>query len=153
MSIIDRLIIILIKQRQKRIITAEQVVTTKERDELAEKAKTLESILQKKERDITDLLIKVNDTINDYESKLEKKEEQMWTMSIQMSEETNKQKQSNIPGETKMPDSEFMNEVEKKWQEKELALTAENERILGQARDRDDTIRCIPFSHSNTPQP
>jgi hypothetical protein len=58
------------------------VVTTKERDELAEKAKTLESILQKKERDITDLLIKVNDTINDYESKLEKKEEQMWTMSV-----------------------------------------------------------------------
>jgi hypothetical protein len=36
----------------------------------------------KKEKDITDLLIKVNDTINDYESKLEKKEEQMWTMSV-----------------------------------------------------------------------
>jgi hypothetical protein len=40
-------------------------------------------------------------------------------------------------------DSEFMNEVEKKWQAKEVALTAENERILGQARERDDSIRCM----------
>ncbi len=40
----------------------------------------------KKERDISELLSKVNDTINDYEMKLERKEEQMWAMSLQLSE-------------------------------------------------------------------
>jgi hypothetical protein len=67
-----------------------------------------------------------------------------------MSEETSKQKQASaIVGSDTMKgtaDSEFMNEVEKKWQAKEVALTAENERILGQARERDDSIRCT-LSH------
>lgn len=62
----------------------------KQRNELTERAKSMESLLSRKEKDISDLLGKVNETINEYEQKLERKEEQMWAMSLQMTEAVNK---------------------------------------------------------------
>ena len=53
---------------------------------MAEKLKSLENVLARTDKDISELLTKVNDTINDYETKLEKKEEQMWQMTVQISE-------------------------------------------------------------------
>ena len=43
-------------------------------------------MLVKKEKDLTDMMAKLNDTINEYELKLERKEEQMWAMSVQLDE-------------------------------------------------------------------
>ncbi|KAJ3379917.1 hypothetical protein HDU92_006309 [Lobulomyces angularis] len=120
--------------RHKRVIQNECQVVTKEKEEMIEKNKTLETILLKKEKDISELLTKVNDTINDYEMKLEKKEEQMWAMSLQMTEESQKQKHINI-------DPDFISDIEKKWQAKENILQVENKRLMHVNTQKDETIK------------
>jgi hypothetical protein len=99
----------------------------KQRQEMSDKNKAMENLLARKEKDIADLLTKVNDTINDYELKLERKEEQMWAMSLQMSEgilyacfiqkrdiESFVESQKNRNHINIDPD--FINDIEKKWQ-------------------------------------
>ncbi|KAJ3332002.1 hypothetical protein HDU76_001618, partial [Blyttiomyces sp. JEL0837] len=96
--------------RQKKGLQNDLNVVMKQRQELMDKNKAMENLLARKEKDIADLLTKVNDTINDYELKLERKEEQMWAMSLQMSEESQKNRNHiNI-------DPDFINDIEKKWQ-------------------------------------
>ncbi|KAJ3220336.1 hypothetical protein HDU67_000003 [Dinochytrium kinnereticum] len=113
----------------------------------------MENLLARKEKDISDLLTKVNDTINDYELKLERKEEQMWAMSLQMSEESQKNRNHiNI-------DPDFINDIEKKWQgtlsfridahnitAKEKNLQTEIERITGLLKVKDESIAALSAS-------
>jgi len=63
----------------------------KEADELKKDKEQLEIIntdldksVAKKNKEISDLVMKLNSTIQDYEMKLEKKEEEMWALSCQM---------------------------------------------------------------------
>ncbi|KAI8834887.1 hypothetical protein BC829DRAFT_406793 [Chytridium lagenaria] len=98
--------------RQKKSVQNDLASALKQKQEMADKNKAMENLLARKEKDISDLLTKVNDTINDYELKLERKEEQMWAMSLQMSEESQKNRNHiNI-------DPDFINDIEKKWQGK-----------------------------------
>lgn len=46
----------------------------------------MDALVSRKERDISDLLNKLNETISDYEIKLERKDEQIWTMTYQINE-------------------------------------------------------------------
>jgi hypothetical protein len=107
--------------------------SAKQKQELVERNKLLETLIARKEKDIAELLTKVNDTINEYELKLERKEEQMWAMSLQMTEgnyfmlflfdlfninsiESQKNRNHiNI-------DPDFINDIEKKWQGKLILL-------------------------------
>jgi flagellar capping protein FliD len=73
-------------QTQKKQLQSELGIVTKQRNEAIEKSRSLEGAVLKKEREVTDLLNKVNDTIRDYEGRLEKKEEQMWAITEKMSE-------------------------------------------------------------------
>ncbi|KAJ3040530.1 hypothetical protein HK097_002539, partial [Rhizophlyctis rosea] len=72
--------------RQKKHLQTELSQVLKQRSDLTDKSKQLEALLSRKEKDISDLLAKVNDTINDYEQRLERKEEQMWALSVQVAE-------------------------------------------------------------------
>ncbi|KAJ3356724.1 hypothetical protein HDU83_000140 [Entophlyctis luteolus] len=124
--------------KQKKAKQQELNGVIKQRQELADKNKTLDNLLTRKEKDIADLLAKVNDTINEYELKLERKEEQMWAMSLQMSEESESQKNRNANQLNIDPD--FINDIEKKWQAKEKTLQVEIERQANTLRARDEEI-------------
>ena len=54
--------------------------------ELKEKIKSLEVTIAKKDKEINQAITKLNDTISDYEQKLERKEEQIWVMGSQINE-------------------------------------------------------------------
>ncbi|KAI8914067.1 hypothetical protein DFJ77DRAFT_59034 [Powellomyces hirtus] len=106
----------------------------------------MESTLTRKEKDISDLLTKVNDTINDYEQKLEKKEEQMWQMSLQITEAVEKaQVPESIPppkedSTKKMRfdvDPDFIDNLEKKFQAKEKILQHEIDKLREQSSGKD----------------
>ncbi|KAJ3289441.1 hypothetical protein HDU79_004066 [Rhizoclosmatium sp. JEL0117] len=122
--------------KQKKQMQTELNGVIKQRQELQEKNKALDNLLTRKEKDIADLLTKVNDTINEYELKLERKEEQMWAMSLQMTEESQKIKATNHLN----IDPDFINDIEKKWQAKEKTLQAEIERQANIMRTKETTI-------------
>jgi uncharacterized coiled-coil protein SlyX len=61
-------------------------LATKQKLQLQDQNRTMEGTIARKEKDISDLLTKVNDTIKEYETKLERKEEQMWAMNEKLSE-------------------------------------------------------------------
>ncbi|KAJ1553105.1 hypothetical protein HK405_008932 [Cladochytrium tenue] len=107
---------------------------TKQRQEITEKAKATEILLARKEKDIADLLTKINDTVNEYEMKLERKEEQMWAMSMQMSEESSKNRNHIAI------DPDFIGDIEKKWQAKEKNLQEEIERLVQAMVEKDTKI-------------
>ncbi len=44
----------------------------------------MDKSIAKKNKEISELVIKLNTTIQDYEIKLEKKEEEMWALSCQI---------------------------------------------------------------------
>ncbi|KAJ3241046.1 hypothetical protein HDU78_002013 [Chytriomyces hyalinus] len=122
--------------KQKKTMNFDLNNVIKQRQELTDKNKALDNLLARKEKDIADLLTKVNDTINEYELKLERKEEQMWAMSLQMSEESQKNRTSNHLN----IDPDFINDIEKKWQAKEKALQNEIERQANNLRGKDEQI-------------
>ncbi|KAI9090830.1 hypothetical protein DFS34DRAFT_341773 [Phlyctochytrium arcticum] len=135
--------------RQKKQLQNELNSLIKQRNELTERNKAMETLLNRKEKDVTDLLTKVNDTINDYETKLEKKEEQMWAMSLQMTEAVGKTTvpvlpQSDAPKEQKGRrvdlDTDFIDNIEKKWQSKEKNLQQEIDRLNDGVETRDKDI-------------
>ncbi|KND03748.1 uncharacterized protein SPPG_01204 [Spizellomyces punctatus DAOM BR117] len=120
--------------RQKKQLQNELNQLVKQRNELTERNKAMENLLSRKEKDISDLLTKVNDTINDYEQKLEKKEEQMWAMSLQMTEAVGRTQAPEPPkdqkGRTRVDiDPDFIDNIEKKWQSRERSLQAEVDRL------------------------
>ncbi|KAJ3224655.1 hypothetical protein HDU81_008440 [Chytriomyces hyalinus] len=122
--------------KQKKAMNLDLNNVIKQRQELSDKNKALDNLLARKEKDIADLLTKVNDTINEYELKLERKEEQMWAMSLQMSEESQKNRTNNHLN----IDPDFINDIEKKWQAKEKALQNEIERQANNLRGKDEQI-------------
>ncbi|KAJ3191771.1 hypothetical protein HK101_007425 [Irineochytrium annulatum] len=121
--------------RQKKAIQIELATVIKQRQELSDKNKAMENLLARKEKDISELLTKVNDTINDYELKLERKEEQMWAMSLQMSEAESQKNRNHIN-----IDPDFINDIEKKWQAKEKNLQSEIERLAASLKTKDQSI-------------
>ncbi|KAJ3414583.1 hypothetical protein HDV05_006322 [Chytridiales sp. JEL 0842] len=126
--------------RQKKQMGNDLGLMMKQRQEMSDKNKAMENLLARKEKDIADLLTKVNDTINDYELKLERKEEQMWAMSLQMSEESQKNRNHiNI-------DPDFINDIEKKWQAKEKNLQAEIDRLSSLIKSKDESINNLSTS-------
>ncbi|KAJ3066570.1 hypothetical protein HDU98_010128 [Podochytrium sp. JEL0797] len=126
--------------KQKKQMQTEMNIVIKQRHDLQEKNKALDNLLTRKEKDIADLLTKVNDTINEYELKLERKEEQMWAMSLQMSEES--QKNQNNTNHLNI-DPDFINDIEKKWQAKEKTLQQEIERQANAMRSKEGTISTL----------
>ncbi|KAJ3182693.1 hypothetical protein HDU87_008032 [Geranomyces variabilis] len=124
--------------RQRKQLQVDFNAIVKQRNELVDKGKTMESTLTRKEKDISDLLTKVNDTINDYEQKLEKKEEQMWQMSLQITEAVEK---ATVPEPAPPPqnieekkmrldvDPDFIDNLEKKFQAKERILQHEIDKL------------------------
>ncbi|KAI9334269.1 hypothetical protein BDR26DRAFT_898022 [Obelidium mucronatum] len=128
--------------KQKKQMQTEMNGVIKQRQDLQEKNKALDNLLTRKEKDIADLLTKVNDTINEYELKLERKEEQMWAMSLQMTEESQKNRNTNHLN----IDPDFINDIEKKWQAKEKALQAEIERQANMMRTKEESITALELT-------
>ncbi|KAJ3121778.1 hypothetical protein HK098_003412 [Nowakowskiella sp. JEL0407] len=123
--------------RQKKQLQIEMNAAIKQKQEIMEKNKSLEATLSRKEKDIADLLTKVNDTITDYELKLERKEEQLWAMSLQMTEETQKQKtHMNL-------DPDLINDIENKWKAKEKELVTEIETLNQKIRSKEQIIKSL----------
>ncbi|KAJ3190149.1 hypothetical protein HDU85_000440 [Gaertneriomyces sp. JEL0708] len=147
--------------KQRKQLQTELAGVIKQRNEITERHKAMETLLSRKEKDIADLLTKVNDTINEYELKLEKKEEQMWAMSVQMTEAAQSMQKAPAPPppepvssttirnmNARMSrvvadiDPEFIDNMEKKWQAKEKALQTELDHVrttLG-TKERDLTL-------------
>lgn len=123
--------------RQRKTTQMELSAANKHRSELVDKVKLLENMLLKKEKDISELLSKVNDTINDYELKLERKEEQMWAMTLQLSEESQKQRTHN----TSNIDPDFISDMEKKWKAKEQVLQEELDILEKKMTAKDDLVK------------
>ena len=79
----------------------------KQRNDAIDKNRQQETMLAKKEREITELLDKVNETVKDYENKLEKKEEQMWAITEKLNEEASVSKiQASIMEKEKVVEME-----------------------------------------------
>ncbi|KAJ3044639.1 hypothetical protein HDV00_001565 [Rhizophlyctis rosea] len=137
--------------RQKKHLQTELNFLIKQRAELTDKSKQLEALLARKEKDISDLLTKVNDTINDYEQRLERKEEQMWALSVQVAENAAAPQMGGGVGGGrggggdkkggKMDiDTDFIDGIEKKWQAKEKVLQTEMERLTLLIRTKEEEI-------------
>ncbi|KAG5463249.1 MAG: hypothetical protein BJ554DRAFT_693 [Olpidium bornovanus] len=67
--------------RSKKQLQADFNVVVKQKQELTEKSKVTETLVARKEKDISDLLTKVNDTIREYEAKIHAKDEEIWAMA------------------------------------------------------------------------
>ncbi|KAJ3092585.1 hypothetical protein HK102_005354 [Quaeritorhiza haematococci] len=120
--------------KQRNHLRKDLDATIAQKKELSERTKNLEATINQKEKEVSDLVSKVNETINEYELKLERKEEQMWAMTLQMSEETQRQRNHmNI-------DADFINDMEKKWKAKEKTLQGEVEGLTGQLQQKEDVI-------------
>lgn len=76
-------------QKQKRALNVELTAELKLKQENAEKLKSLEALLTRKEKDLSGLLNKLSETIGEYELKLERKDEQIWTLTYKMNEGEN----------------------------------------------------------------
>ncbi|KAI8923533.1 hypothetical protein BC831DRAFT_28138 [Entophlyctis helioformis] len=130
--------------RNKKQLQNELASTQKGRTELQDRVKSLETVLVRKEKDIADLLNKINETISEYELKLERKEEQMWAMSMQLSEETQKSRAAQQAAASKEKqhnftvDPEVIGDIERRWQTKEKSLLDEIDRLINEIHVRDE---------------
>lgn len=87
---------------------------------MTEQIHLLESLVTRKDKDISDLLAKINDTIKEYELRLEQKEEQVWAMSEKINKgyriegdqylfiEVSQKKEITV-------DADLISNIEKKW--------------------------------------
>ncbi|OAJ43250.1 hypothetical protein, variant [Batrachochytrium dendrobatidis JEL423] len=135
--------------KNKKQLQNELTATQKTKNELQERIKNVEAVLLRKEKNIADLLNKINETINEYELKLERKEEQIWAMSAQLSEETQKNhaiQQADIVKEKSnvfTTDPDVIDDTEKKSQIKERSLLDEIDRLAKEMHIRDDNITLL----------
>ncbi|KAK6097787.1 hypothetical protein MT418_001878 [Batrachochytrium dendrobatidis] len=135
--------------KNKKQLQNELTATQKTKNELQERIKNVEAVLLRKEKNIADLLNKINETINEYELKLERKEEQIWAMSAQLSEETQKNhaiQQADIVKEKSnvfTTDPDVIDDTEKKSQIKERSLLDEIDRLTKEMHIRDDNITLL----------
>jgi chromosome segregation ATPase len=112
----------------------------KEADELKKDKEQLEIIntdldksVAKKNKEISDLVMKLNSTIQDYEMKLEKKEEEMWALSCQM---TN----SEMNKSPSTPSDKVMYDMESKWKDKDKVLNEEIQSLTEKILEKDNRI-------------
>jgi len=73
-------------KRQKKALQHEHTNLVITAEALGNRVKYQDSLLEKKEADITDLVTRVNDTVKMYEQKIEQKEEQIWILSEKLRE-------------------------------------------------------------------
>lgn len=97
---------------------------TKTRSEAGDKIKILEEAIIKKDGDINDLLTKINDTINEYEGKLSKKEKQMFDLTLQMNDNSVQRKATSGNNQSSI-DADFVADLEKKFKDKERHMNNE----------------------------
>ncbi|KAJ3365285.1 hypothetical protein GGF32_009790 [Allomyces javanicus] len=120
---------------QKKQLQSELGVMVKQRNEAIDNNRHLETTLLKKEREINDLLGKVNDTIKEYEGKLTAKEEQMWAISEKLNEEASKKEVDMSAVER-----EFLIEMERKIDAQARAHAEEMEDLVKTARLRENQV-------------
>ena len=72
--------------KQKKAAQTELAAANQSNGEFKDKIKSLEVIIAKKDKEINNGITKLNDTISEYEQKLERKEEQIWVMGSQINE-------------------------------------------------------------------
>lgn len=126
---------------------SEVAAFTKMKVDFLEKQKQLEALISRKERDISDLLNKLNETISYYEIKLERKEEQIWSMTYQINE-VQKSSAAQVAAVIKEKtqfgvDSTTLTDLEKKFQNKEKALQEEAEKASSESKAKDDKIAAL----------
>ncbi|KAI9141514.1 hypothetical protein BKA69DRAFT_1124827 [Paraphysoderma sedebokerense] len=119
---------------QKKQVQAELSTTIQQKQECLDKIKMLESINHKKDREVAELVIKVNETIKDYEGRLEKKDEQMWAITEKLEMVSLKQAE---PPERYV---EAVKQLEEQHQSKEKAYTEEIEALRATIRERESIL-------------
>ena len=132
--------------KQKKAMQLELTAANKVKTDLLDKQKTLEATLARKERDIADLLNKLNETISDYELKLERKDEQIWQMTFQMNEEAQKHQASQKTQDKNANygmDPNMLSDLEKKFQAKEKMLFDEHEKLTQEVKVKDEKINAL----------
>ncbi|ORX60012.1 hypothetical protein BCR36DRAFT_579459 [Piromyces finnis] len=105
----------------------------KQKLEIEENNIELDKTIAKKNKEISDLVIKLNTTIQDYEIKLEKKEEEMWALSCQV---TN----SEMKKSTSISNEKVMIDLESKWKDKDKVLNEEIQNLTEKIMDKDNRI-------------
>ena len=140
--------------RQKKTVQTELASMTKAKNELNEKARSLETQVARKDKDLNDAMTRLTDTIADYEAKLERKDEQIWAMGSQINENQQKavaaataaaaqsaQQNSNQPRNHVNIDAELISDIEKKWQAKERQLVEEISQMDAVIKTKQDQIQ------------
>jgi DNA repair exonuclease SbcCD ATPase subunit len=112
----------------------------KETDELKKNKTKLQKInedlykdMANKNKEITDLVEKLNTTIQDYEIKIEKKEEEMWALSCRMAE-------SELKKSPSTSNDKAGYDVESNWKDKNEVLTNEIKGLREKIMDKDSHI-------------
>lgn len=137
-----------IKENKKTQVEYKTVLD--QRNELVEKSKSLDIALNKKERDISELALRVNETVNDYEEKLARKEKQLWNLTVQVNEESEKLRVREMDFEVSSPPVQMPvfvssdTDVEKKFMEKEMGLKDEVERLRDIEKEKEEAIKSKP---------
>ncbi|KAH6572634.1 hypothetical protein BASA50_009634 [Batrachochytrium salamandrivorans] len=135
--------------RSKKNIQDELISSQKIRAEILERSKNLESALFHKEKDNADLLRKVNETISDYELKLEHKEDQICEINLQLNKEiqknhivqqlvTSKEKQHEL-----VVGIDSKNDAEKLSLVREKSLLDEINRLAEEMHIRDEKLMAL----------
>ncbi|RKO96504.1 hypothetical protein CXG81DRAFT_26191 [Caulochytrium protostelioides] len=128
--------------RQRKQMQAELQAATLARSELQQKADMLEITNRKKERDLSDLVVKVNETIGSYEQKLEKKEEQIWVINMQLQEAKEmSERATRAHGVVSAKDgADGETEVERRFQSKERGFQNEIRKLTNTIKQQEEQI-------------
>ncbi|KAJ2999036.1 hypothetical protein HDV02_003729 [Globomyces sp. JEL0801] len=132
--------------KQKKGLQADLAALQKAKDDLKEQLISCEANVVRKDEEIAQLLKKISEIIEDYEEKLERKDEQIWGMNAQLNEGINddnlifkevqkseKQRAAALSASKKKDeanlrstvDAELISDIERKWQRKEKSLLQE----------------------------
>ncbi|KAI8901993.1 hypothetical protein BC833DRAFT_575333 [Globomyces pollinis-pini] len=122
--------------KQKKGLQADLAALQKAKDDLKEQLISCEANVVRKDEEIAQLLKKISEIIEDYEEKLERKDEQIWGMNAQLNEEvqkSEKQRAAALSASKKKDeanlrstvDAELISDIERKWQRKEKSLLQE----------------------------
>ncbi|KAJ1510915.1 hypothetical protein HMI54_001260 [Coelomomyces lativittatus] len=110
-------------------------VATKQRTEANEKARHLELVMTRKERELSEMLNKIDETVQDYESVLKKKDEQMWAITEKFQEEV----AQNRLGQTEL-EKEKIAELERKIEAQAKTFQMEIDTLLAESNEKNIEI-------------
>jgi hypothetical protein len=113
----------------------------KQKEALAGKNLVLTDILQKKEVEVNSLVSKINETIREYEAKLEAKEEALTLANENLAEEIRKKNQDQVSQEALMV-------LERKFTFKEKELNKEIEELKYLSNVKEETIASLSYKLS-----